>query len=151
MTDYTKTRGWRNNNPLNIKHSNSAWQGMMPKQDDKLFVHFMTRSYGYRAAIKIMLAYYHVFTLNNKLNTINNIIRRWAPDGNEENYIKVVEKRSGIDRNRLLPRPDTEAAVEFYVKILGAMTCVECGCPVSEIPWNDIRGGYWLAFHIGKH
>lgn len=151
MTDYKKTRGWRNNNPLNIKHGQDVWQGMMPEQDDKLFVHFVDMAYGYRAAIKIMLSYYHHFKLKGRLFTLDNIIRRWAPDGNEDNYVNVVEKRSGLNRYKVLPRPDCEEAVPYFSKIMQAMTTVECGCKMSDVPLDKISGGYWLAFHVGKH
>ena len=146
--DYKYSRGWRNNNPLNIEHSDAAWQGMMPVQKDKRFVDFVDMSYGYRAAIKIMLSYYHHFRLKGKTFCIDNIICRWAPDGNEINYVATVEKLSKIDRYERLPRPDTQEAVDKFCRIMAAMTKVECGCPMSEVPMDKIKGGYWLAFHL---
>ena len=55
--NYKLTRGWRNNNPLNIIHSKSEWQGKSPVQTDKRFVQFVSRAYGYRAAIKTLQSY----------------------------------------------------------------------------------------------
>ena len=34
------TRGQRNNNPLNIRHSADKWQGARVEQTDKSFVQF---------------------------------------------------------------------------------------------------------------
>ena len=45
-----KSRGLRNNNPLNIRCSADRWQGMATTQTDKSFVQFETMGYGYRAA-----------------------------------------------------------------------------------------------------
>ena len=40
--NYKLTRGWRNNNPLNIIHSKSEWQGKSPVQTDKRSVQFVS-------------------------------------------------------------------------------------------------------------
>ena len=44
------TRGIRNNNPLNIRHSSDRWEGAREEQTDSAFVQFQTMAYGYRAA-----------------------------------------------------------------------------------------------------
>ena len=41
-----ETRGIRNNNPLNIRHSADQWQGARDKQTDKSFVQFKSMAYG---------------------------------------------------------------------------------------------------------
>ena len=46
------TRGIKNNNPLNIRHSADQWQGAREEQTDKEFVQFTSMAYGYRAAWK---------------------------------------------------------------------------------------------------
>ena len=51
------TRGQRNNNPLNIRHSADQWQGARAEQTDKSFVQFETMAYGYRAAWKTLESY----------------------------------------------------------------------------------------------
>ena len=55
------TRGIRNNNPLNIRHSADRWQGACEKQKDKSFVQFKTMAYGYRAAGKVRESYWKYF------------------------------------------------------------------------------------------
>ena len=44
------SRGLRNNNPLNIRHSADKWEGTRIVQTDKSFVQFTSMAYGYRAA-----------------------------------------------------------------------------------------------------
>ena len=51
------TRGMRNNNPLNIRHSADHWQGAAAEQQDKSFVQFESMAYGYRAAWKVLDSY----------------------------------------------------------------------------------------------
>ena len=53
-----KTRGLRNNNPLNIRHSKDRWVGACVKQTDKSFVQFESMAYGYRAAWKVMESWF---------------------------------------------------------------------------------------------
>ena len=48
------TRGIKNNNPLNIRHSADQWQGAREEQTDKEFVQFTSMAYGYRAAWKVL-------------------------------------------------------------------------------------------------
>lgn len=146
--DYKKTRGWRNNNPLNLVRTDTDWQGMADKQTDARFITFIHITYGYRAAIKNLQGYANRFKIQGKLLTIDNIIRRWCPDGHEEGYIKKVCELTKIDRYRQLPEPKTQNGYDLFVKIMGAMTVVECGCPWSELPWTQIKGGYWMAYHL---
>ena len=51
------TRGLRNNNPLNIRHTADRWKGACIHQTDKSFVQFETMAYGYRAAWKVLDTY----------------------------------------------------------------------------------------------
>ena len=70
-----KTRGIRNNNPLNIRHSADRWQGVRQEQTDKSFVQFKSMAYGYRAAWKTLQSYYNRFRAQGKEFTVRNIIR----------------------------------------------------------------------------
>lgn len=84
------TRGQRNNNPLNIRHSTSRWQGRSVVQTDSAFVQFQSLEYGLRAGFMLLRTYFYKY----KLRTIRSIISRWAPeaDGNDVcAYIKYVE------------------------------------------------------------
>ncbi len=149
MANYTQTRGWRNNNPLNIRKSNAAWQGLSAVQSDKAFCQFTSMAYGYRAAIMILQAYHDRFAKKGRPFTIENIVSTWAPasDGNNpDGYAAKVAIWSGIDRHQVLPPPNTQRAVRIFCRIMAAMTRVECGVPDGKIPWDSIAGGYSLAY-----
>ena len=80
-------RGYRNNNPGNIRHGDS-WQGMADIQIDKEFVTFIAPEYGYRAMAKVLETY----RKNYGLNSVYDIISRWAPpnENDTESYIESV-------------------------------------------------------------
>ena len=81
-------RGYRNNNPGNIRLSRDHWQGLAEEQNDDSFFQFETMAYGFRALIKILQNYHK----KHGCRTISDYIRRWAP-ANENNttaYIKSV-------------------------------------------------------------
>lgn len=80
-------RGFRNNNPLNIRKG-SKWKGLSPVQGDKSFCVFTSMRYGIRAAIYLLLKYYNKYNLR----TLYEIISRWAPNCENDtwNYCKLV-------------------------------------------------------------
>lgn len=100
-----KSRGDRNNNPLNIRYSPANdWKGQTGS--DGAFCQFSSRDYGYRAAFKNLQSY-----IKNGNNTIKKIITRWAPpsDGNNTTgYIENVASRSGIDKDLQIAVTDKE-------------------------------------------
>ena len=106
------TRGIRNNNPLNIRHSTNRWQGMSVHQTDRSFVQFTSRKYGYRAAFVLIRNYIGL----HHANTIAKIIARWAPssDGNNtQAYTQFVGKTSGIKVNTPLRFCDQKSMVSI--------------------------------------
>ena len=54
---YDYLRGWRNNNPGNIRLTGTHWLGMSDKQTDGVFVQFQTATYGIRAMAVILKNY----------------------------------------------------------------------------------------------
>jgi len=112
-----KSRGLRNNNPLNIRHSEDIFQGEI-KGNDKSFKTFTSMPYGYRAAFVTLATY-----LSRGWNTIEKIITKWAPpaENNTEGYIAKVEKWSGVPRNKELTAFDGAD----YILIVAAMSFVE--------------------------
>ena len=122
-----KPRGIRNNNPLNIRHNGDVFQGEI-KGKDKIFKTFESMPYGYRAVFVTLATY-----LARGCNTIEKIITRWAPpfENNTEDYIKRVEKWSGVSRNK--PLSATDGAE--YILIIAAMSFVENGknADISQI------------------
>ena len=142
-------RGLRNNNPLNIRHGKSQWQGLSKEQNDREFVCFMTMGMGYRAAWKILQTYYETFTKAGKPFNLYNIIHRWAPpeDNNDTaRYLHSVIKYTGKAGMQRLPEPRSEDGFMALQPIIIAMTCVENGIKPEEVPVSAILQGYQMAF-----
>ena len=107
MTKTKLPRGLRNNNPLNIRHSASRWQGARVEQTDKAFVQFTSMTMGYRAAWRILETYYKHFEAQHKPFTPRNIIYRWAPpnENDSEAYLRRVCQLTNLAGNEALVRP----------------------------------------------
>ena len=69
---YVMARGIRNNNPGNIRHGSSKWQGMSATQTDSEYIQFDDPVYGIRAIVKLLRNYQS----RHGLNTIEEIITR---------------------------------------------------------------------------
>ena len=97
MTDKFRTsRGWRNNNPLNIRRG-EQWSGLCARQTDRVFCQFLTMSFGYRAAVKCLKSYARLFAQQGREWTVENVIRRWAPpnENDTEAYLARVLQLMG--------------------------------------------------------
>ncbi len=107
-------RELRNNNPLNIRHSASRWQGARAEQTDKAFVQFTSMTMGYRAAWRILETYFNHFEREHKPFTPRNIIFRWAPpnENDSEAYIRRVCQLTNLAGNEPLMRPSSLARVQ---------------------------------------
>ena len=68
------TRGFRNNNPGNIRHG-SKWRGLAPNQNDTAFCTFINVEHGIRAIFKIL----NTYEKKHNLVTVEDIINRYAP------------------------------------------------------------------------
>lgn len=130
-----KSRGYRNNNPGNIRINGDKFQGEVIPSQDKEFKQFESMAYGYRAIFKILRNY----QTNYKLNTIRQMISRWAPkkENDTENYISVVSERSGIPADDPI-RTDNR---EMMIRIVAAMSRVENGIDADMV---DIIDGWNL-------
>ncbi len=101
-------RGVRNNNPGNIERVKGVrWQGELPlpeqERRDKRFVVFSDPVWGIRAIARTLITYQdqRFARDGSKIDTIREIIERWAPSGenNTEAYIQDVSRLSGIKPN----------------------------------------------------
>jgi hypothetical protein len=93
---YVGTRGIRNNNPGNIRHGSSQWQGMSSDQTgDSAFVQFDAPEYGIRALTKLLRNYQDRYGLD----TIRQIINKYAPPSENDTgaYVASVAGRVGVD------------------------------------------------------
>jgi len=95
-----QTRGIRNNNPGNIRKSKDPWQGLAERQTDAAFFVFKSPMYGIRALARLLITYQD----KKKLRTIRDIIRRWAPQTeNDTNaYIISVADATGFAQDQIL-------------------------------------------------
>lgn len=131
MTETKKVpRGIRNNNPLNIRKGNN-WQGERHPQTDPAFEEFTSMQYGIRAGFKLIRNYMSGFNgLTKKINTIEGIIKRWAPsnENNTRAYIQAVSTWTGIPSRQKLSFQQRN----YMVAIVDAMIRVECGQGVDK-------------------
>ena len=141
-------RGLRNNNPLNIRHSADQWQGARAEQTDKSFVQFETMEHGYRAAWKVLESYWKYFHRVRQPFTVETIVGRWAPPGENDTraYIRTVLMLTSLGGKENLPQPSRGVDTGRLVKLLAAMTTMECGMPYKEVDMEAIRKGYEMAF-----
>jgi len=132
-----KSRGLRNNNPLNIRCDADVFSGEI-KGKDKAFKTFSSMAYGYRAAFVTLATY-----LSRDWNTIEKIISHWAPasENDTEKYIACVEKRSGISRNKMLTAFDGAD----FIQIVAAMSAVENG---RNADISEVTAGFGLQTKI---
>lgn len=130
--DLNLPRGYRNNNPLNIRISSSSWQGKVKPNTDGSFEQFENMGYGFRAALKLLRNY-----ISQGHNTITKMINRWAPptENNTSSYVTNVANRSGIDANTVINRSDKET----LCKIAYAMAISENG---SAPLMSDVEAGW---------
>lgn len=124
---YLMARGIRNKNPGNIRHGSSKWQGMSAVQTDSEYIQFDDPVYGIRAMAKLLKNY----QLNYGLNTIEQIIGRWAPPSENitEAYIKNVASKVGIDRDQQIQ------VVDYLPALVVAIIKHENGMQ----PYNDAQ------------
>jgi len=114
----TLTRGFRNNNPLNIDKGQD-WQGEASTSLDERFETFSAPEYGFRAAARIVDNYGKLYGLR----TIEGIVSRWAPpiENPTPAYVKYVSDFMGFPANERLPLEDERV----MVALLDAMTRFE--------------------------
>ncbi len=95
----TPSRGYRNNNPGNLRKGGKPFLGEVKDSTDIDFRQFEKMEYGYRAMFKLLQNYRSM-----GVDTIAKIINRYAPtnENNTEAYISAVERSLGIGRDKVL-------------------------------------------------
>lgn len=110
-------RGERNNNPGNIRHGGSKWQGLSATQTDRNFCQFVSPEYGIRAIYKVLQTYQR----DRKLNTVASIINRYAPpnENNTAGYIKRAAADIGVGINDPVNTKDKKTGIALATAIVG--------------------------------
>jgi hypothetical protein len=134
-------RSVRNNNPGNIDRGHFNWQGQMPadkmtpeQKIEPRFVVFQTPGWGFRA----MCVELHTYWQHDGCRTIEAIISRWAPPGENDTtaYIADVALKSGIDAHVVLNLDDADQ----LIAIARAIASHEAGGP---LPYAQSFYPYW--------
>lgn len=128
------SRGLRNRNPGNIRHSTTQYMGEVPS-NDTAFKSFETMAWGYRAMFVLLYTYQRRYGLN----TVETLLARYAP-ANENNtaaYVASVVKQSGVAPDELV----NTLQGDTMIPIVAAMSRVENGVPAVMA---DVRDGWEL-------
>lgn len=147
-----KTRGIRNNNPLNIRYSEANnWRGRIASagnqpfgegKRDKDFEEFISMDYGFLAALNLIgNTYIH----RHHLCTPSAIIARWAPasENDTEGYIQTVCRMTGLGGEERLSNHDTKLR-----ELVWAMAHVESGKEVEQ--YREDLDKAWAVYEPKK-
>ena len=145
-------RGIRNNNPLNIRRTQTTtWWGQKTENlKDPAFCEFTEMKYGYRAAFRLLMKYYRKYGLH----SVQAIINRWAPpsDGNATNaYVKQVVNdlaKTAPGGVFIGPTSDIGYITEtpmLWIMMVVSMTVVETGR--NNINSTALLQGFALAVY----
>ena len=95
------SRGIRNNNPGNIRSTDTQWRGELPAElrTDDEFEQFISPLFGIRAMARIL----NTGAAAGR-DTVREIITRWAPPSENDtaSYIRSVSSRAGLAPDQLI-------------------------------------------------
>lgn len=130
--------GQRLNNPLNLERSKIAWKGLSADQRHARFATFDTAADGIRAAAVNLRTYY----AKHKLNTVDAIVRRWAPSHENDcaAYVARVCRDMGATAHEPLDLGDPAVMARLVV----GMMKVELG--LQPYPLDEVRTAVRRAY-----
>lgn len=148
ITTAPMPRGYRNNNPLNLRPS-QPWDGIVgvdTSGGEPGYLVFGDAQHGIRAGVRILLRYEE----NYGLHTIRQIMNRWAPSSDDnptDQYITFVAIQLGVSPDQTISV--TEATAPAFI---GALVRFELGNPTKfgRTEWYAaavVTEGVSLAFH----
>lgn len=115
-----QSRGIRNNNPGNIDYNkNNQWRGQIGIEDGVAkprFAKFDTPENGIRALAKLLLNYQRL----HKLNTVREIINRWAPpvENVTSAYVAACARALGVAADEFINLSDRRLLKLLTVAII---------------------------------
>lgn len=127
------TRGYKNNNPGNIRHSSIEYMGEK-RSTDNAFKAFETMAWGYRAIFVLLDSYYR-----KGFRTIEAMINRYAPpsENDTDKYIAFVSKGSGVGSDVQV----TSTNRDIMLPIVATISHMENGIAANV---KDISEGWEL-------
>lgn len=141
LNDKTRSRGLRNNNPLNIRKTANKWTGKITPSADKDFEQFNSLEMGLRAgALNIKTQ------INQRgKNTLAKLIYTYAPPNENDtlNYINIVSQAIQISPNATI-----KADATTLYKLIRPMLKIEIGNDEKLISDAQIMEGVNLALNI---
>lgn len=119
------TRGIRNNNPLNLRHTGDRWRGLSLQQSDSDFAQFTDMTWGIRAAFVNLRTHLRRDERAQRPTTVSREIGRWAPptENDTRAYIKAVCRMGMLRPDEQLDWQDKSQ----MCRLLWAMAHHECG------------------------
>lgn len=132
-------RGLRNCNPGNIRINGDLFKGELRPSRDSQFKTFISMGYGYRAMFKTLDTYIRRY----RLDTVEKIIARWAPmnENNTSAYIRLVEKYSGIPRDKVVSTDDANGMCAIVAAMSRVENGVQASMPEVERGWRLFTNG----------
>lgn len=131
-TQIGNSRGERNNNPLNMNYAKQSGATLEDGKNAR-FAKFNTPYDGLSATVNQLLRYYDGKTTGKKLQTVEDIIKTWAPssDNNDtDGYTKSVASDLGVSPDQILDLRDPDV----MKALMHAMSKVEIG---KSLPYSD--------------
>lgn len=132
------SRGYRNNNPGNIRISSDMWKGLADpvqktafQQREKSFCVFREPEWGLRAIAILLKNYKHI----HGLVTPRSIISRWAPASDNNNvvsYSSALAKALGTVPDGIVDADDDDT----LIKMMRAIARHEND---SKVPYGDVQ------------
>ena len=128
------SRGLRNNNPGNIRQSNTRYLGEVRPSQDAAFKQFETAAWGYRAMFVLLDSY-----RRKGYRTFRDMILRYAPpvENDTRAYMDFVCSHTGIESDTPV---DTHHAATM-IPIVAAMSRMENG---TDANMSDVTEGWSL-------
>ena len=120
--DKSLPRGYRNNNPLNVRYdARNAWLGKVMPNTDGAFEQFKTMAHGYRCALYLLRKYIKSYGCN----TVRKIVTKWAPPSENPTaaYIQHVCDYSGLTPDMPVGANDRDT----LTRMAYAMSIIENG------------------------
>lgn len=129
------SRGLRNCNPGNIRHSIARFRGEVRPSRDAAFKEFSSLAWGYRAIFVVL----NTYRKKHGLHTLPEMISRWAPpsENHTSAYIQAIQRMTGIPLDELICTDDEQTMIPLAM----AISQVENGVPASRA---DVEAGWRL-------